>query len=226
MVITSANFSTAVLRVTVTNLDTAPSAPATMTIEGLAGPEPQADSARAGGDCTSEIVSGDVSQFICPVPSLPPNDTSTRDVTVQNLSNQGAKVRERTWSNGDGPGDTKLSNNQAFSTVAFPEPSARGSRRPPPSALPVVLWNRNVDAVLSAGAPCHRAGTERARLRREPFLGVWKRHRAGVSGHPASRLEDAISDTLVGRLIRPTVRQRARHAASSCAMSSFGATKQ
>jgi hypothetical protein len=75
----------------------------------------------AGTDCTASG-SGQDDVFTCPVPSIPGGGTYTRDVTIQNISNQGPHYVQITATT-TMPGDTDPSNNTAFTNVTIGLPS-------------------------------------------------------------------------------------------------------
>lgn len=117
--ITSSTYSSATVRATVTNLDSNSSAPTTMTIN-VQPTQSFSYKAGAGTDCTASTVPGSVpsSQFQCPVPSIAPTAKYTRDVQVQNLSNQGPRYVQVSVTT-NLPGDTNSSNNRAGTTLTL-----------------------------------------------------------------------------------------------------------
>jgi Abnormal spindle-like microcephaly-assoc'd, ASPM-SPD-2-Hydin len=117
MSVASENFSNASVTISVTNLGSANSVPATMTID----VDPTQDfsyEAGAGTDCTAQVVNGFDSEFTCPVPVIAPGATYTRTLTVQNLSGQGPRLVV-TSATTNMPGDTNSSNNTGFADVEF-----------------------------------------------------------------------------------------------------------
>jgi hypothetical protein len=117
MSVVSESFSSATVNITVTNLGSAPSVPATMTID----VDPVQDfsySAGAGTDCTAQIVNGFDSQFTCPVPVIAAGATYTRQLTESNLSGQAPKYTQDQATT-IMPGDTNSSNNTGYAFVTF-----------------------------------------------------------------------------------------------------------
>jgi hypothetical protein len=115
--VTSENLENAAVSITVTNLGSANSVPATMTID----VDPVQDfsyEAGAGTDCTAQFVDGYDSVLTCPVPVIAPGATYTRQLAVQNLSSQGpqyVQVSATTIMTGD----TNSANNTGYAFITF-----------------------------------------------------------------------------------------------------------
>lgn len=117
MTVLSQNFDTATVQITVSNLGSDASVPATMTIN----VDPTQDfsySAGAGTDCTAQIVNGFDSQFTCPVPVIPGARTYTLVLTINNLSGQAPRYVQ-TDATTIMPGDTNPNNNTGSALVTF-----------------------------------------------------------------------------------------------------------
>ena len=117
MTVLSENFDTATVQITVSNLGSAPSVPATMTIN----VDPTQDfsySAGAGTDCTAQIINVFDSQFTCPVPVIPGARTYTRLLTINNLSGQAPHYVQNDATT-IMPGDTNPGNNTGYAEVIF-----------------------------------------------------------------------------------------------------------
>jgi hypothetical protein len=117
MIVQSQNFDGATVQITVTNLGGADSVPATMTIN-VHPVQPFSYEAGAGTDCTAHSGGIDDSQFVCPVPVIPAGGTYTRQLTIQNLSNQ-APHYVQTDATTIMPGDTSSSDNTGYATVTL-----------------------------------------------------------------------------------------------------------
>ena len=117
MTVLSQNFDTATVQITVSNLGSDASVPATMTIN----VDPTQDfsySAGAGTDCPARSVNGFDSQFTCPVPVIPGARTYTRLLTINNLSGNGPHLVQNDATT-IMPGDTNPNNNTGFSQVTL-----------------------------------------------------------------------------------------------------------
>jgi hypothetical protein len=115
--VASENFDNATVTITVTNLGSANSVPATMTID----VDPVQDfsyEAGAGTDCTASFVNGYDSVLTCPVPVIAPGATYTRQLTLENLSSQAPKYVQVSATT-IMTGDTNSSNDTGYATVTF-----------------------------------------------------------------------------------------------------------
>ena len=115
--VASANYDDATVTITVTNLGSANSVPATMTIDA----DPVQDfsyEAGAGADCTAQFANGYDSVLTCPVPVIAPGAAYTRSLTLENLSSQAPKYVQVSATT-IMPGDTNSSNNTGYATVTF-----------------------------------------------------------------------------------------------------------
>jgi hypothetical protein len=116
MTVLSQNFSNATVQITVANLGSDPSVPATMTIN-VDPTQAFSYEAGAGTDCTASGTGFD-SQFTCPVPVIPGARTYTRTLTITNLSNQAPHFIQ-TDATTIMPGDTNPNNDTGFATVTL-----------------------------------------------------------------------------------------------------------
>jgi hypothetical protein len=116
MTVLSQNFNNATVQITVANLGSDPSVPATMTIN-VHPTQAFSYSAGAGTDCTASGTGFD-SQFTCPVPVIPGARTYTRTLTINNLSNQAPHFIQ-TDATTIMPGDTNPNNNTGFANVTL-----------------------------------------------------------------------------------------------------------
>jgi len=115
--VASSDYTNATVNIVVTNLGSANSVAATMTID----VDPVQDfsyEAGAGTDCTASFVNVYDSVLTCPVPVIAPGATYTRQLTVQNLSGQ-APQYVQTSATTVMPGDTNSSNNTGYATITF-----------------------------------------------------------------------------------------------------------
>jgi hypothetical protein len=115
--VASANDANATVNFTVTNLGSASSVPATMTID----VDPVQDfsyETGAGSDCTASFAGGFDSVLTCPVPVIAPGATYSRQLTIENLSGQTPKYVQVSATT-IMPGDTNSSNNTGYATVTF-----------------------------------------------------------------------------------------------------------
>ena len=115
--VASENYTNATVTISVTNLGSANSVPATMTID----VDPVQDfsyEAGAGTDCTASFTDVYDSVLTCPVPVIAPGATYTRQLTLQNLSSQAPKYIQ-TSATTIMPGDTNSSNDTGYAFVTF-----------------------------------------------------------------------------------------------------------
>jgi hypothetical protein len=117
MTVQSEDYDNATVQITVSNMGSAASVAATMTIT-VSPVQDFSYEAGAGTDCTATVINTDESQFTCPVPVIAGAGTYTRTLTIQNLSSQAPKYVQNTATT-IMPGDTNSSNNTGYSTVTF-----------------------------------------------------------------------------------------------------------
>ena len=117
MTVLSQNFSNAFVQISVTNLGSATSVPATLTIN-VNPTQSFSYSAGAGTDCTASIINAFGSRFVCPVPAIAPGATYTRLLSENNLSSQGPHYVQNDATTVMA-GDTNSSNNTAYALVTF-----------------------------------------------------------------------------------------------------------
>ena len=116
MTVLSQNLGGATVQITVTNNGSAASVPATMSIT-VNFVQLFSNITGAGTDCTASS-SGNTDVFTCPVPVIPGGGTYTRDLTIQNISDQGPRYAQITTTT-TMPGDTNSSNDTAFTNVTM-----------------------------------------------------------------------------------------------------------
>jgi hypothetical protein len=117
MTVLSQNFNAGTVQITVTNLGSAASVPATMTVD--ADPTQSFSySAGAGTDCTAATVNGWDSRFTCPVPAIAAGATYTRVLTVNNLSGQAPHYIQCDATTVM-TGDSNASNNTGYATLTL-----------------------------------------------------------------------------------------------------------
>jgi hypothetical protein len=117
MTVLSQNFNQAIVQITVSNLGSDPSVPATMTIN-VHPTQAFSYEAGAGSDCTAQAGTGFDSQFTCPVPVIPGARTYTRTLTITNLSNQAPHYVQNDATT-IMPGDTNPNNNTGYALVTL-----------------------------------------------------------------------------------------------------------
>lgn len=120
MIVQSANAGGATVQITVTNLGSAASTPASMAMN-VHPVQPFSYEAGAGSDCTASGgggFGGDDSNFVCPVPVIAAGGTYTRQLTIQNLTNQ-APHYVQTSATTTMTGDTNASDNTGYATITL-----------------------------------------------------------------------------------------------------------